>query len=149
MSRRRRVDPRRIKIHRSYTVEQLAKLLDCHKNSVRLWLNQGLEVLDDGKRPYLIQGSVARRFLEAKRQTRKRRCKLHELYCLRCQEFRAPDALQAQYRRRPGQAGMLIGSCPECGTRMFKRVSESSRFALQGCLALQIYETTEPPKLAA
>ena len=149
MSRRRRVDPRRIKIHRSYTVEQLAKVLSCHKNSVRLWLKQGLETLDDGKRPILIQGAVARRFLEAKRRSRKRRCKPHELYCLRCQEPRLPAALQARYQAVPGQAGMLKGSCSECGTQMYKRVAESSLVLLQTSLALQIYEARETPKLAA
>ena len=149
MSPRRRVDSRRIKIHRSYTVEQLAKLLDCHKNSVRLWIKQGLQVLGDGKRPFLIQGSVAKRFLEVRRQARKRRCKPDELYCLRCQEPRLPVARRAQYRVTPGQAGLLIGACDQCGTQMFKRVSESSVFALQVSLALQIYEPEETPKLAA
>lgn len=149
MSPRRRVDPRRIKIHRSYTIEQLAKLLDCHKNSVRLWIKQGLQILDDGKRPFLIQGSVAKRFLEAKRQVRKRRCKPHELYCLRCQEPRLPVDRRALYRITPGQAGLLMGACSECATQMFKRVSASSASALQSSLTLQIYEAEETPKLAA
>lgn len=149
MSGRRRVDPRRIKIHRSYTVEQLATLLGCHKNSVRLWLKQGLETLNDGRRPLLIHGSVARRFLENRRRSRKRRCQAHELYCLRCQEPRIPAAYQAHYQASAGQPGLLIGSCSECGTKMFKRVSESSLLALQQALVLQIHEAEETPKLAA
>lgn len=149
MSRGRRADPRRIKIHRSYTVEQLAQLLGCHKNSVRQWLKQGLEFLDDGKRPLLIQGSVARRFLEARRRSRKRRCQPHELYCLRCQEPRAPAALQAHYRAAPGQAGLLSAACSVCGTAMFKRVAESSLTVLEQSLDLKISEGEETPKMAA
>ena len=143
------MDPRRIKIHRSYTVEQLAKVLDCHKNSVRLWLKQGLEILDDGKRPFLIQGGVAKRYLETKKRLRKRRCKSCELYCLRCQEPRVPTAYQVRCQVNPGQAALLLGACSECGAQMFKRVSESSLLTLQTTLALQIYEAGETPKLAA
>ena len=143
------MDPRRIKIHRSYTVEQLAIVLDCHKNSVRNWIKKGLEILDDGKRPILIQGGVAKRFLEARKRSRKRRCKPHELYCLRCQEPRIPTAFQARFQFTPGQAGLLIGSCTACGAQMFKRMSESSLPALQRTLVLQICEAGETPKLAA
>jgi hypothetical protein len=149
MSRRHRADPRRIKIHRSYTVEQLAQLLDCHKNSVRSWLKQGLEPLDDGKRPLLIQGREARRFLETKRQSKKRRCRPHELYCLHCRDARLPAARQAEYWRAPGQAGLLTAECAECGTQMFKRVSERSLPKLQELLDLKVQEAEETPKLAA
>ena len=149
MSRRRRVDPRRIKIHRSYTVEQLAQLLGCHKNSVRLWLKQGLETLDDGKRPLLIQGSVARQFLETRRRSRKHRCQLHELYCLRCQEPRAPEALRAHYLVIPGQADLMSADCSVCAARMFKRVADNSLAALEQSLELKICEGEETPKMAA
>lgn len=149
MNRRRRVDPRRIKIHRSYTVEQLAQLLGCHKNSIRLWLKQGLEPLDDGKRPMLIQGCVARRFLETRKQSRKRPCLPHELYCLRCQAPREPTDRQATYTPNRGQSGLLSASCGECGTAMFKRVSELSFCAAQQTLDVKIQETEETPKLAA
>lgn len=149
MSRRRRVDPRRIKIHRSYTVEQLAQVLDCHKNSVRLWIKRGLETLDDGKRPHLIQGAVARLFLEEKRRSKKRRCLPEELYCLGCREPRLPADRKTLLRRSPGRAGLLEATCSACGTRMFKSVSELALAALRGSLDVEIYETEETPKLAA
>ena len=149
MSRRRRVDPRRIKIHRSYTVEQLAQLLDCHKNSVRLWIKQGLDILDDGRRPLMIQGSVARQFLEEKRRSRRRRCLPHELYCLSCREPRLPAGRKAFFRPCPARAGLLEATCSTCGTRMFKCVSATTFATLQGSLDVKIYETEETPKLAA
>ena len=143
------MDPRRIKIHRSYTVEQLAQLLDCHRNSVRLWIKQGLEVLDDGRRPLMIQGSVARQFLEEKRRSKKRRCLPHELYCLSCREPRLPADGKAFFRPCPGRAGLLEASCSICGTRMFKCLSATSLATLQSSLDVKIYETDETPKLAA
>jgi len=49
---------RRVKTHRSYTVEEIASLLDLHKNSVRTWVKAGLPTCD-GQRPMLILGSEA------------------------------------------------------------------------------------------
>jgi integrase/recombinase XerD len=46
----RRIDPRRIKIHRSCTVEEWAEILGTHKNTVRRWVSQGLPTVD-GRRP--------------------------------------------------------------------------------------------------
>ena len=149
MSRRRPVDPRRIKNHRSYTVEQLAQLLDCHKNSVRLWIKQGLEVLDDGRRPLMIQGSVARQFLEEKRRSKKRQCLPHELYCLSCRKPRVPTDRKAFFRPSRARAGLLEATCSTCGTRLFKCMSATSLATLQGSLDVKIYETEETPKLAA
>jgi transposase-like protein len=143
------MDPRRIKIHRSYTVEQLAQLLDCHKNTVRLWIKQGLEPLKDDKRPLMIQGSVARQFLEEKRRSKKRRCLPEELYCLSCHEPRLPANRRAIFQPSPGRAGLLEARCCTCGTRMFKCVSATALGALQSSLTLEIYETEETPKLAA
>ena len=34
----KRLNPRRVKIHRSYTVEEVAMLFRVHKNTVRAWL---------------------------------------------------------------------------------------------------------------
>ena len=149
LSRRGSVDPRRIKIHRSYTLEQLAQLLDCHKNSVRLWIKQGLEPLDDGKRPLMIQGSAARQFLEDRRRSKKRRCLPHELYCLSCREPRIPANRRALFRHSPGRVGLLEGMCFSCGTRMFKCVSATSLALIQGSLNVEIHETEATPKLAA
>lgn len=123
LRRRHRIDPRRIKIHLSYTVEELARLLRCHKRSVRNWLKQGLTALNDGKRPLLIQGSVARIFLEARRQGAKRRCKPDELYCFSCRRpcLPAEDTVTVQtFDRAPA---MVSASCSMCGTRMFRRIS--------------------------
>ncbi len=44
---RRRVDPRRIRTHFAYTVEEAARSLGVHKNTIRAWIKDGLPVADE------------------------------------------------------------------------------------------------------
>lgn len=53
---------RLVKIHRNYTVEEVALLLSVHKNTVRTWVKECLPVIDD-KRPKLILGRDLSAFL--------------------------------------------------------------------------------------
>ena len=48
----RNPNPRLAKIHRSYSVDDVSRLFKIHKNTVRNWLRQGLEPIDD-QRPTL------------------------------------------------------------------------------------------------
>ena len=82
----KRLNPRRVKVHRSYTVEEVARLFGVHKTTVRGWLKAGLPRID-GRRPILILGRELAGFLHARRDRRRQRCRSGELYCFRC---RAP-----------------------------------------------------------
>ena len=63
---KRHPNHRLVKIHRSYTVEEIAQLFGIHKNTVRRWVKDGLTSIDD-KRPMLILGHVLAAFLQARR----------------------------------------------------------------------------------
>ena len=52
---KRHPNHRLVKIHRSYTVEEIASLFGIHKNTVRGWVKAGLPTCDN-KRPMLILG---------------------------------------------------------------------------------------------
>ena len=52
------------KIHRNYTVEEVARLFGVHRNTVREWIKRGLPTSDD-KRPKLILGRDLIAFLQA------------------------------------------------------------------------------------
>ena len=87
--RKRRPNYRLVKIHRSYTVEEVARLLGMHKNTVRAWVKAGLPTCD-GKRPTLILGSDLAAYLQARRTKNKRPCKPGEIYCVRCRAPKGP-----------------------------------------------------------
>ncbi len=52
---KRHPNPRLVKIHRSYTVEETATVCGVHRNTVRQWIKTGLPTLD-ARRPVLMQG---------------------------------------------------------------------------------------------
>jgi transposase len=52
----RRIDPRRIKTHFPYTIEEAADALGAHKNTVRTWIKGGLAVADN-RRPTVMSGA--------------------------------------------------------------------------------------------
>ena len=62
-------NPRLAKIHRNYSVEDTARLFNVHKNTVRNWLKDGLEPIDD-QRPTLVRGEELRRFLNVPSRAR-------------------------------------------------------------------------------
>lgn len=118
----KRQNPRLAKIHRSYTVEEIACLFGVHRNTVREWIKRGLAI-SDNKRPTLILGRDLASFLQAKRTKNKRPCKAGEIYCVGCRTAREPAGLMADYRPLTETQGNLIGICPVCERLMYRRVN--------------------------
>jgi hypothetical protein len=122
MKRRRHHNHRLVKIHRSYTVEETAKLFDIHKNTVRRWIKEGLAPVDD-RRPLLILGHDLAAFLQARRAKNKQTCKPGELYCVRCRAPKTPAGNMAEYSPITEKYGNLIAICPDCNAMMNRHVS--------------------------
>ena len=119
---KRHPNHRLVKIHRSYTVEEIAKLFGIHKNTVRRWIKDGLTTIDD-KRPMLILGHVLVKFLQVRRVKSKQPCKSGELYCVRCRCPKSPAGDMAEYSPITEKFGNLIAICPDCDTLMNRRIS--------------------------
>jgi hypothetical protein len=119
---KRHPNHRLVKIHRSYTVEEIANLFNIHKNTVRHWVKDGLATTDD-KRPMLILGHVLVAFLEARRAKNKQTCKPGELYCVRCRAPKSPAGDMAEYSPITEKFGNLIAICPDCDAFMNRHVS--------------------------
>jgi hypothetical protein len=60
MSRNRRADWRRIKGKYSYTIEEAARALNLHRNTVRNWVRRGGLPAMTGWRPHLVLGKPRR-----------------------------------------------------------------------------------------
>ena len=135
--RAKRINPRLIKLHRPYTVEEAARTLGVHKNSVRGWLKDGLAVVDNS-RPALMLGHVLRAYLLAKRKAAKRPCPPGTMYCFRCRQPMPPALGMVEFVKRNGTSGNLAAMCGECGTMMHRRARESAIATVMPNLEVQI-----------
>lgn len=133
----RHPNPRLAKIHRNYTVEEVASLFGVHRRTVREWVKRGLPTIDD-RRPMLILGRDLVAFLQARRAKNKRPCKPGELYCLRCRAPKAPDGAMADYEHVTEGLGNLIGMCPDCELMMYRRVSLAKLEQVRGKLDVKM-----------
>lgn len=120
--KRRRIDPRLAKLHRSYTVEQVARLFSCHRNTVRSWLQSGLKPTDSN-RPTLILGAELRRFHGERRAKAKRPTPPGMIHCLGCRGSRRPAGNMVDYVARTPTSGDLVGICPDCNAILYRRVN--------------------------
>jgi hypothetical protein len=109
----KRPNPNLVKIHRNYTVEEVAALFSVHKNTVRSWVKDGL-VTNDDKRPMLILGAELKQYLQSKRKVKKRKCLAYEIYCVRCRLPQFPDGNMVDFEPINCTMGRLIGLCPSC-----------------------------------
>ena len=136
-------NPRRVKIHRSYSVDEAARACGVHKNTIRRWLKQGLEPIE-GKGQTLILGPVLRSFLERRRLNAK--CPLPPgfLYCLRCRARKEPagrlaDLIQTiQQTGKASTTGNLKGLCPDCLAVMNRKVTLTKLASVQGNLDITV-----------
>jgi excisionase family DNA binding protein len=135
----RRQNPRLAKIHRSYTVEEVANLYGVHKNTVREWIKKGLPTSDD-RRPMLILGRDLNEFHLARRARNKRSCQPGEIYCVRCREPKSPAGDMADYQPATPTLGNLIGICPSCETMMYRRASLAKLEQIRGKLEIKVPE---------
>lgn len=117
----RRFNLRRVKIHRSYPVAELAALIGAHKQTVGRWIAAGLP-WTGGKRSILIHGADVHAFVEARKPT-KQKCRPGEFFCLACRAPRRPALDIAEYRPRTAMRGSLCGFCPACDRLIYRAVA--------------------------
>jgi len=140
----RRANPRAVKLHRSYSVPELAACFGVHKNTVRNWQRDGLTPLDD-QRPLLFQGSTIRAFLENRNASRKCPCPPGTLYCFRCRTARPPALGMVDFVSINAVSGDVRAICPTCGTVMHRRASEAALASIMPGCGVQFVQA--PPRL--
>jgi hypothetical protein len=134
-----RLNPNLAKLHRSYAVDEIARLYGVHRHTVRAWCKAGLPLLD-GHRPALIQGQALRAFLQDRRNRAKRPCAPGTLYCCKCRAPRGPAAGSAVFETHATRAGTLRAFCGVCGTRMFRRAQWADLGTIMPQLTVRIVE---------
>ena len=136
-------NPNRAKIHRSYTVEEVANLYGVHKNTVHAWIKKhGLKTIDD-LRPILILGCDLREFLQERRTKDKRKCLPHEIYCMKCRKPQIPAGNMADYIPITETTGRLISLCPVCECHINQIKSLSQLHAIKDKIAIMFLEGTK------
>lgn len=135
----RRANPQRVKLHRIYSVAELAACCGIHENTVRHWQANGLEPVSKG-RPTLFDGGAVRAFLAKRNASRKRPCPPGTLYCFKCRQPRAPAMGMVEATRQNATTGNLSAICEVCGTMMHRRTRLAAIATIMPNLDVQIRE---------
>lgn len=117
-------DRRRIRIRRTYSVPEVAALLQVHVNTVRRWLKDGLDTID-GQSPTLIHGAALRSYLDTKAKSRKQKCDPDQMYCLCCRAPRLPTLGSVHVTDLNEKTLRLAGTCCTCGGQVCRAGSAS------------------------
>jgi excisionase family DNA binding protein len=120
----RRPNPRLTKIHRSYSLDEAARLLRVHKNTIRTWIKQGLPTIDR-RRPMLIHGADLSAFLKNRRNRAKQPCPPGHMYCFKCRSPKRPAPGMVDYLPITATSGNLRALCSDCGTLTHRRVARA------------------------
>jgi hypothetical protein len=140
------LDPRRVKWHWPYTVNEIAELFSLHPHSVRRWLKTGLAPVEGNHRPTLVRGKELYRFVTDLRGRRKRSCGAGRLFCVKCREPRIPGGNMAEINWLSPTTANLIGIGPVCFRMMNRRVS--LRSLEQAIGKLDVSETNAQQRLS-
>ena len=141
----RRINPRRIKVHHSYTVEEASRALGVHKNTVRGWRRKNLKPIDNRK-PILFAGKDLRDFLERAKLGRKQPSPKGHFYCFKCRAARRPAMGLVDYVPITTISGNLRAFCVECETLMHRRARLADVQAIMPGITVQL--AGAPPRLS-
>lgn len=133
----RNPNPCRVKMHRNYTVHEIAILFKIHRNTVRRWLASGLERVE-GRGQTLVRGQALRTYLASRRSRLKRPCAPGFMYCLRCRDPKEPSGQVAELIQTDDATGNLRGLCPDCCCLMHRRVNLARLEHVRGRLVVTV-----------
>lgn len=137
----RRANPRQVKLHRVYSVAELATCCGVHKNTVRHWQASGLEPVSIG-RPTLFHGVTVRSFLTKRSASRKAPCPPGTLYCLKCRQPRAPAMGMVEAIHQNATTSNLSAICETCGIIIYRRAALAAIGTIMPNLDVQFREAS-------
>lgn len=113
-----RIDCRGVNKYKSYTTEELQPLLHVNKKTIYRWIEKGLKVVPESKKPLLIRGSDLKEFHKNKDSKKKFTLKKNEFNCLKC---------KAPRRAKRGSIETFndrkTGICSVCNGKMSRTIA--------------------------
>ncbi len=106
----------------SYTIKEMSDCLKINEKTCLRWIENGLSIVPDSKRPILILGSEIKNFLRKKDSKKKIKLKRCEFYCFTCKTAR--NAKQGSIKKLQGQKTALCRVCGGKMCRIFKSVQK-------------------------
>jgi hypothetical protein len=129
----------RLRLHRSYTMRELANTLGAHVRTVQEWHKSGMPAIDEQGRPLLFLGEDAKSFLKTRRREARTKLGPDQIYCLKCACGVVPstDTVSVEVtERRLGRCSKQVivrAKCPSCnGTAVRLASLESIRKTVWG-----------------
>jgi excisionase family DNA binding protein len=138
----KRASYRLVKTHRSYTVDEVARLLSVCKGTVRRWIKNGLPVMQD-KKPIMIRGADLKQFLKSQSKP-KQECALDECRCFKCKGIRKVAFGEAEIIFDQSPAPNMHGLCSVCAEDIYKRISKAKIPAIQAILQITFKQADAP-----
>lgn len=132
----------RIKINRSYEINDAAKAADVTPQTIRVWHKRGLPYLDD-KRPAMIRGEDLRDFVKNLSSRKAPPLALGEFRCAKCQARRMPYGMMADYFPHNEKSGRLAAICPVCDTPLSLFYKASKLPELSKVLEIAVRQVNE------
>lgn len=143
-----------IKERHSYSFVEISEALKVHNRTVQCWRKQGLKVIDEASKPYLVYGGDLKQFLKAKQQKQKHPLKTGEFFCPKCQCPRESLSEKITFEITPKKLGktsrqaFIRGICTVCGQSLLlfssdKKIEELKK---NGCFQWNVsrhYMVTE------
>ncbi|MEM7493482.1 MAG: helix-turn-helix domain-containing protein [Pseudomonadota bacterium] len=109
----RRAQLRRIKAHRTYTIQEAAICTGVTEQTIRRWVSDGLRIMAE-QRPFLILGSDLSEHLKERRGSAHAPMPVGDFYCLSCKAKLPPALGLMEYRPLSDRHGMLHAFCGGC-----------------------------------
>lgn len=120
-SSRRSPDKRRIRDNVTYSISEVAQLLDKAESTVTEWLGKGLPTID-ALEPTLVFGWQLKQWHQAWWASRKVPCGDTGFYCSPCRDRRIPKPGSIEVQPTNTRAFKALAVCPVCSAKMFRSV---------------------------
>ena len=140
---KRSYDYQRVQSHRPYTIKTLASRFEVDPATVRRWIKHGgLDVaIICKKRPIVLQGSLVKAWMKARKTAKKQPCAPNELYCVRCKAPRQIATESFHILQRDAANLTAKGECVTCGAKLRRFGSMANRAKLEAAFGQNAPDT--------